>query len=404
MSVKDDFPIFKRRINGHPLVYLDNAATTQKPQVVLDALIDYYTNHNANVHRGNHTLSDEATNLYEAAREAVAKFINADSQEIVFVRNTTEAINLVAYSWGRRNLKAGDTIILTELEHHSNLLPWYILREELGFNIEFVRINQNGQLDLQHYQTLFKGKRVPLVSFGSVSNVLGTVTPVEELVRVAKLNGAVVLVDGAQSVPRFKTSVLKMGADFLAFSAHKMLGPTGIGVLWSHQSLLSKMPPFLSGGSMIDTVSRLEATYADIPQKFEAGTPNVADAVAFIAALKYLNDFGLENVEKVEKELLNYAVGELKKIGGVTGYGWEDLSNKTGVLSFNIKGIHAHDVSTVLDSVGVCVRSGQHCAAPLMKTLGVPATVRASFYLYNDKNDVDQMLVGIKKAKEIFNV
>lgn len=404
MNIKSDFPIFKRQINGHPLVYLDNAATTQKPQVVIDALVDFYSNHNANVHRGNHTLSDEATELYEKARADVANFINASPEEIVFTKNTTEAINLVSNSWGRHNLKAGDTIILTELEHHSNLLPWYALRQELGLNLEFVKIDANGELDFQHYQSLFVDKRVRLVAFASVSNVLGAIAPVKKMAELAKLHGAAVLVDGAQSVPRFSTNVRELGIDFLTFSAHKMLGPTGVGVLWGRQSLLNKMPPFLLGGSMIDVVDRLSATYAPAPHRFEAGTPNIADVSAFSAALKYLTNFGLENVTKIEHELLSLAIVKLKEIGEVTIYGSDNLDHKTGVISFNVAGIHAHDVSTVLDSVGVAVRSGQHCAAPLMKTLGVPATVRASFYLYNEPSDIDQLIAGIKKAKEIFNV
>lgn len=404
MDIKNDFPIFNRQINGRPLVYLDNGATTQKPQVVIDALVDFYSNHNANVHRGNHTLSDEATTKYEETREAVAKFIGADSNEIVFVRNTTEAINLVAYSWGRKNLKAGDTVILTELEHHSNLIPWYILREELGFDLEFVRILPTGQLDLEHYSSLFKSKRVRLVSLASVSNVLGVITPLREIIDLAHLNGALVLIDGAQSVPRLKTDVRGLNADFLAFSAHKMLGPTGVGVLWGKSSLLEKMVPFLAGGSMIDTVNRVDATYATGPQKFEAGTPNIADVVAFKSAIKFLSDFGLDRIEIIERELLTYGLAELDKVPAVTVYGRGDLDHKTGIISFNVSGIHAHDVSTVLDSVGVAVRSGHHCAAPLMKTLGVPATVRASFYLYNEKKDIDQMIVGIKKAKEVFAV
>ena len=404
MSIKSDFPIFNRQINGHNLVYLDSGATTQKPQVVIDALIDYYTNHNANVHRGNHTLSDEATTMYEATREAVANFINADPSEIIFTRNTTESINLVAYTWGRQNLKAGDTVVLTELEHHSNLIPWYLLQKEVGIDLEFLKLDSTGNVDLTQYKEILKTKRVKLVSFMHVSNVLGTILPVQELVTLAKQNGATVLIDGAQSVPRFKTDVKKLGADFLAFSAHKMLGPTGVGVLWAKRSLLDKMPPFLTGGSMIDVVGRSDVTFADVPQKFEAGTPNIADVVAFMSAIEYLEKFGLDNVEKIEKELLVYAVDELKKVPGVILYCCGDLTAKTGVISFNLIGVHAHDVSTVLDSIGVAVRSGQHCAAPLMKTLGVPATVRASFYLYNDTNDVDQLIVGINKAKQIFGV
>lgn len=404
MSIKSDFPIFKRQINGQPLVYLDNAATTQKPQVVIDALVDYYSKHNANVHRGNHTLSDEATELYEQTRRDVADFIGASPEEIIFTKNTTEAINLVAYSWGRQNLKAGDTIILTELEHHSNLLPWYLLRSELGVNLEFVRIDQNGNLDFEHYQSLFTEKRVRLVAVAAVSNVLGAIAPIKAMAEHARQHGAIILVDGAQSVPRFTTNVRELGIDFLAFSAHKMLGPTGVGVLWGRQSLLDRMPPFLLGGSMIDVVDRLDATYAAAPHKFEAGTPNIADVAAFSAALKYLTNFGLDNVTRQEKELLTYCLSELKKIAGITIYGGDNLDHKTGVVSFNLAGIHAHDVSTVLDSVGVAVRSGQHCAAPLMKTLGVPATVRASFYLYNEQSDIDQLIIGLKKAQEIFKV
>ena len=406
MNLKSDFPILKRQINGRDLVYLDNAATTQKPQVIIDALADFYKNHNANVHRGNHTLSDEATTMYEETRQTVAKFINADTEEIIFTKNATESINLVAFAWGRQNLTSGDTVILSELEHHSNLIPWYVLAKEKNLKLEFIKIDNNGRLDLEHYQKLLDTcQNIKLIAVTGASNVLGVITPIDRVTKMAKQKdkNIIVLVDGAQSVPHLKTDVKALGIDFLAFSAHKMLGPTGVGVLWGKKEILDEMPPFLTGGSMINEVGRLEATYADAPQKFEAGTPNIADVVAFKSAIGYLENFGFDKIKTLEEELLTYAVAELQKIDGVTVYGTDDLSNKLGIVSFNLAGVHPHDVSTILDSAGVAVRSGQHCAEPLMKCLGVSSTVRASFYLYNDKNDVDRLIEGVLKVKKVFD-
>jgi len=406
MNPKADFPILSRQINDQPLVYLDNAATTQKPQVVIDALTEFYKNHNANVHRGNHTLSDEATTMYEETRQTVAKFINANVDEVIFTKNATESINLVAYSWGRQSLHEGDTVILSELEHHSNLIPWYVLAKEKNLKLEFIKIDDRGHLNLNHYQNLLDTcKNIKLVAVTAVSNVLGSVVPITQVTQMAKIKNASikVLIDGSQWVPSLKTDIRRFDCDFFVFSAHKMLGPTGVGILWGRKEILDEMSPFLTGGSMIDEVGRLEATYAKTPQKFEAGTPNIADVVAFKSAVDYLNKFGLKNVEKIETELLKYATTELQRIDGVTVYGGEDLTQKLGIVSFNIKDVHPHDVSTILDSVGVAVRSGQHCAEPLMKCLGVSATVRVSFYLYNDKRDVDRLVAGVKKVKEIFS-
>ncbi|MCX6783577.1 MAG: cysteine desulfurase [candidate division WWE3 bacterium] len=405
MSFKDDFPILNTKINGHNLVYLDNAATSQKPRQFIEALTKFYENDNANVHRGNHTLADRATEAYELTRQTVAKFINANPTEIIFTKNTTEAINLVAYAWGRSNLHEGDTIITTELEHHSNLIPWYILAKEKHLNLQFIKVAKSGQLDLNSLDEILKTqKNIKLLALTAVSNVLGTIVPVANIIKMVKekFPSCLVLVDGAQSVPSLKTDVKKLGCDFLAFSAHKMLGPTGVGVLYGRQDLLDVMPPFLTGGSMIDEVVRFEATYAPSPQKFEAGTPNIADVVAFKASLDYLTNSGLDKVEKIEKELADYARQELRKIPNVTVYGDLDATNSLGIVSFNIKGIHPHDVSTLLDQEGVAVRSGHHCAAPLMKILGVPGTVRASFYLYNDLSDVEALIRGVKKAIKVF--
>jgi cysteine desulfurase/selenocysteine lyase len=402
-KIRKDFPILKRKINGKPLVYLDNAATTQKPQQVIDALVDYYTNHNANIHRGIHTLAEEATVMYEKARERIAKFINAkSSKEIIFVRNSTEAINLVAYSWGRASLKSGDEIILSESEHHSNLIPWQLIAKEKDIKLKFISIDPDGYLNLEEYKKLLSS-RTRLVSIVHISNVLGTINPVSEIGKMAHKVGALFLIDGAQSVPRMPIKVSDLECDFLAASAHKMLGPTGIGFLYGKLDLLKSMPPFMGGGDMIREVYLEYSKWNDLPYKFEAGTPNIADAIGFGVAIDYLNTLGMENVFLHEKVLTDYALKRLLEIPQVTIYGPKNTDAKTGVISFSIKGVHPHDVAQILDKEGIAIRSGFHCAMPLHQKLKLPATCRASFYIYNIPSEVDKLVSAIYLAIKTFS-
>jgi len=402
-KIRKDFPILKRKINGKPLIYLDNAATTQKPQQVIDALVDYYTNHNANIHRGIHTLAEEATVMYEKARERIAKFINAkSSKEIIFVRNSTEAINLVAYSWGRASLKSGDEIILSESEHHSNLIPWQLIAKEKDIKLKFISIDPDGYLNLEEYKKLLSS-RTRLVSIVHISNVLGTINPVSEIGKMAHKVGALFLIDGAQSVPRMPIKVSDLECDFLAASAHKMLGPTGIGFLYGKLDLLKSMPPFMGGGDMIREVYLEYSKWNDLPYKFEAGTPNIADAIGFGVAIDYLNTLGMENVFLHEKVLTDYALKRLLEIPQVTIYGPKNTDAKTGVISFSIKGVHPHDVAQILDKEGIAIRSGFHCAMPLHQKLKLPATCRASFYIYNIPSEVDKLVSAIYLAIKTFS-
>lgn len=413
-KIKKDFPILKRLINGKPLVYLDNAATTQKPQAVIDTLVDYYSNHNANIHRGIHTLAEEATSMYEQAREKIAKFIGASStKEIIFVRNSTEAINLVAYSWGRTFLHAGDEIILSESEHHSNLVPWQILVKEKGVKLLFLPVDENGCLNLSYFKKILT-KKVKLVTLVHISNVLGTINPVSEIGKLAHDNGSLFLIDGSQSVPRMATNVVDLECDFLAFTGHKMLGPTGIGVLWAKEELLTSMPPFLGGGDMIKEVYLDHSLWNDLPYKFEAGTPNIADAIGFGAAIDYLTGLGMENVFEHERELTEYALSRLSSVSDLKIFGPKTLraasprsgqaQEKTGVIAFSLKGIHPHDVAQILDLEGIAIRSGFHCAMPLHQKLKIPATCRVSFYIYNTKEDVDKLISGIEKTIKKFKI
>lgn len=404
IKIRKDFPILKRKIHGKPLIYFDNAATTQKPQQVIDALVDYYSNHNANIHRGIHTLAEEATVLHEGAREKIRKFIKAkSSKEIIFVRNSTEAINLVAYSWGRANLKKGDEIIISESEHHSNIIPWQFVAEEKGVKLKFINVDINGNLNLLLLKKLLN-KKTKLVSLVHISNVLGTINPIKEIGKIVHKTGALFLVDGAQSVPRMPTDVTDLGCDFLVASAHKMLGPTGMGFLYARTELLENMPPFMGGGDMIREVYLDHAIWNDIPYKFEAGTPNIADAVAFGAAIDYLTELGMENVFSHEKMLTDYALGKLAKIPHVTIYGPKTSKSKTGVISFSIKGIHPHDVAQILDQEGIAIRSGFHCAMPLHQKLKLPATARASFYIYNTTEEIDRFIQALNKVINTFKV
>ncbi len=403
-KIRDDFPILKRKIHGKTLVYLDNAATTQKPKQVINALIDYYQNHNAKSHRGIHTLGEEATSMHEEAREKIARFIGAKSkEEIIFVRNTSEAINLVAYSWGRNFLKKGDEVILTEEEHHSNIVPWQLIAGEKKIKLKFIPVTKDGLLDINVFKKLLSQK-TKLVSLMHISNVLGTINPVEEVIKLTKQKNPkiLVLIDGAQAVPHMKVNMVKLACDFYAFSGHKMLGPTGIGILYGRKEILKQMPPFMAGGDMIREVYLDHSVWNDLPYKFEAGTPNIAGAIALGVAADYLEKLGLDNIFKHEQDLTDYALAKLTKIRQLTVYGPQTTKNKTGVISFTIKGIHPHDIAQILDCEGIAIRSGFHCAMPLHQKLKIPATCRASFYLYNTREDVDKLVFAIKKTIAMF--
>ena len=415
-SIKKDFPIFNRQINGYTLVYLDSAATSQKPQAVIDSLVDYYQNHNANVHRGIHTLGDESTKMYDSARQTVAEFIGAeDKQELIFVRNTTEAINLVAYAWGRDNIKEGDEILVSEMEHHSNIVPWQQLADRKKAKLKLINVDQDGKLDLQD----FRGKlstRTKIVSIVHVSNFLGTINPIAEISKIIHHSSSIVhhpllLVDGAQAVPHMPVNVKELGCDFYAFSGHKMYGPMGIGCLWGKKKVLEIMSPFLAGGGMINTVDFQNTTFTDLPDKFEAGTPDVVGAVGLAAAVKYLKNIGMENVRKHEIELTEYCYKLLKKFKSpkllnVKLFGPADATNRGGLVAFTLevsgKEVHGHDVAQVLDSQGIAVRSGHHCVMPMHDKLGLAATTRISFGIYNTKEDVDRLIKALGKIQEIF--
>jgi cysteine desulfurase/selenocysteine lyase len=402
--IRAEFPILKREVHpGVPLVYLDSAATSQKPLAVIQAMDEYYRRSNANIHRGIHVLAEEATALYEAARERIARFINAPSaRQVIFTRNTTEAINLVAYTWGRANLNAGDVVILTEMEHHSNLVPWHILAAEKQLRLEFIPVTDEGLLDLQVYRSLLE-LRPRLVAFMHVSNVLGTINPAKEIITLAHQAGAVTLVDGAQSVPHIPVDVQDLGADFLAFSAHKMCGPTGIGALYGRKDLLEAMPPFLGGGDMIKRVHLRSFVPNEIPYKFEAGTPAIAEATGFGAAVDYLSAVGMQAVAQHEREIVSYALERLEEVPGVKLFG-PSADHKGGVASFTLAGIHPHDVSQILDTQGVAIRAGHHCAMPLHEKFGLPATARASFYLYTTKEDIDRLAESLYTVRRVFGI
>jgi len=402
-EIRKDFPILQRETaNGKRVIYLDSTATSQKPIQVIEAMNDYYRHSNANIHRGVHTLAEEATALYEGAREKIAKFINAASpREIIYTRNTTESINLAAYTWARANLKTGDLVILTEMEHHSNLVPWHMLQAERGIELDFIPVLENGLLDLTAYAALLT-RSPKLVSFTHMSNVLGTITPAKEIIRMAHEAGALTLVDGAQSVPHLAVDVQALNADFYAFSAHKMCGPTGIGALYGKSALLEAMPPFLGGGDMIKEVKLRSFRANSLPHKFEAGTPAIAEAIGFGAAVDYLESIGMENIAAHEHEMTEYALERLEEIPGVKVFGPE-AKYKGGVAAFTLTGVHPHDVAQILDGEGIAVRAGHHCAQPLHEKFGIPATSRASFYLYSAKDEVDALVNGLYKVKEMFD-
>lgn len=396
MNIRELFPVLNREVHGKPLVYFDNAATAQKPQVVIDSLTNYYSNFNANIHRGIHTLAEEATAAYEATRVAVQKFINAQfSEEIIFTRGTTESINLVAYTWGRKNINAGDEIIISTMEHHSNIVPWQIICEEKKAILKVIPVSDDGEITIADFKNLLTSK-TKLVAIAHVSNALGTVNPVEEIISLAHNAGALVLVDGAQSSVHLDIDVQKMDCDFFAFSGHKVYGPTGVGVLYGKKKVLEEMPVFMGGGEMIKEVTFEKTTYNELPYKYEAGTPNIADTIALKTALDFVKKTGRERVREHENELLRYATSQLELIPGLQIIG--RAKNKVSLISFVIKNIHPQDIGVLLDNQGIAVRTGHHCTQPLMNRFGIPGTVRASFAMYNTKEEVDLFIKALHKA------
>jgi len=403
-KIRADFPILKRKIGGKPLVYLDSAATSQKPKVVIKAIDRYYREYNANVHRGVHRLNEEATIAFEQSREEFGRFIGAKtSKEIIFVRNATEALNLVVLSWARANLKPGDRVLLTELEHHSNIVPWQMVAREKGLKLDYVRIRDDGVLDWESFEQLIK-ESPRVLSLAHVSNALGTINPVREMAREAHKLGATVVVDAAQSVPHMPVDVADLECDFLAVSGHKMLAPTGIGVLYGRQDLLERMEPVMGGGEMIKEVHLQDVRWNDLPWKFEAGTPNIEGAIGLRAAVDYLSKLGMQNVREHEKDITRYALERLADVKGLVLYGTKEIEKRGAVISFNLGDIHAHDLATVLDTQGIAIRSGYHCAQPLMERLKIPATSRASFYIYNVKREVDVLVRALEKARKMFRI
>lgn len=400
MVIRKDFPILSTMVNNHPLVYLDNAATTQKPQVVLDALIDYYTHYNANVHRGVHHLSQKATIAFEGVRENIRQFINArNAHEIIYTRGTTESINLVASTWGRQNIKAGDEILISEIEHHSNIVPWQMLCEEKQAHLKVIPIHENGTLNMEAYYRMLNN-RVKLLAITHVSNTLGTITPLKEIIEAAHANNTIVLADGAQALSHIKVDVQELDCDFYAFSAHKIYGPMGIGGLYGKEKILEAMPPYQGGGEMIQSVSFEKTTYNELPFKFEAGTPNAGGAIAFGAALDYVKKLGIENIAAYEHELCAYATERLMENGNIRIVG--TAPDKASVISFLIDRIHPFDAGTILDQMGIAVRTGNHCTQPLMEKYGVPGTIRASLAFYNTRAEVDALINGIAKVEQLF--
>ena len=405
-NIRKDFPILKRTVRDNkPLVYLDNASTTQKPNQVIDAITDYYQNHNANIHRAVYALAEESTEAYEAARDKIANFVNVKNrQELIFVRGTTEAINLVAYAWGRPHINEGDIIVTTEYEHHSNIVPWQLLTQEKRAKLEYIGMNDDGELNLDDLDKYLATGKVKLVTFSLMSNVLGTITDAEKIIAKCKAAGVLTLIDGAQAVPHMKVDLDTLGCDFFAFSGHKMLAPTGIGILWVRKSVLQTMSPFHGGGDMIREVHKYETTWNDLPYKFEAGTPNIADVIGFGAAIDYLTKIGMDNVRQHEIELTTYAMEKFTKIPGLQIYGTKDITKRGGVISFNFADVHPHDVADIIDKEGISLRSGHHCAQVLMERLNVAATSRASFYIYNTKEDVDALIDSLNIVAKVFKL
>jgi cysteine desulfurase/selenocysteine lyase len=400
-AIRQDFPILHQQVNGKPLVYLDNSATSQKPLSVIEAMDTYYRQYNANVHRGIYYISEKASEAYETARKKVGRFINARSwREVIFTRNATESINLVAYTWGQANLKAGDVILTSEMEHHANLVPWQQLAARTGVTVKYIPIDERGCLDMPAFDALLTAE-VKLVTITQMSNTLGTLTPIGDIVQKAHAVGALVLLDGAQAVPHMPTDVQAFDCDFLAFSGHKMLGPTGIGVLWGRKEILAEMPPFMTGGDMIKRVTYEYSEWNDLPWKFEAGTPAIAEAIGLGYAVDYLNEIGMHNVRQHEIALTTYALKRLNQVEGIRIYGPHEPTSRGGAIAFTLGDIHPHDVAAVLDREGIAVRAGHHCTMPLHAKLGLQATTRASFYIYNFREEVDRLAEGLDKTREL---
>lgn len=402
-DIRKEFPVLNQEVNGHPLVYLDSAATSQKPKQVLDVIRKYYDFDNSNVHRGVHTLGNRATDSYEGAREKIRNFINANStEEIIYTRGTTTSLNTVASGYGRMNVSEGDEIVITYMEHHSNLIPWQQLAKEKNATLKYIDLEEDGTISLENVEKTITNK-TKIVAITMASNVLGTINPIKEIGEIAHKNGAIIVVDAAQGAPHIKIDVQDLNCDFLAFSGHKMCGPTGIGVLYGKKEHLEKMEPIEFGGEMIDFVNLHDSTWKELPWKFEGGTPNIAGAIGLGAAIDFLNDYGIENIAKHEHELVGYAIEKMSEIDGLTIYGPLDPNKRCGLVTFNLDDVHPHDLATVLDMRGIAIRAGHHCAQPLMKWLGATATARASFYLYNTKEDIDVLVEGLRYAKEYFN-
>jgi cysteine desulfurase / selenocysteine lyase len=402
-EIRAEFPILSREIHGEPLAYLDNGATAQKPLAVIDTLDRYWREHNSNVHRGVHTISEEATSLYEEARHTVASHLGADRREVIFVRNATEALNLVAYSWARTNVSARDRIVVTEMEHHSNVVPWYQVAREKGADLDWAPIDGEGRLDLEALGALLE-RGPKLVCVTHVSNVLGTINPIPEIARMAHDAGALLVVDGAQAAPKLELDMAELGADFYAITSHKMYGPTGAGALFGRRELLEEMPPFMGGGSMIRKVSKELINWADLPAKFEGGTPAIAEAIGFGAAVRWVDQLGLPAIHAAEVELTSYALERIAEVPGLTIFGPPAGDDRGGIVSFAMDGVHAHDVSEILDRHGVAVRAGHHCAQVLMQRLGVPATTRASFAVYNTRDEVDRLIDALLDVRRVFEL
>lgn len=406
-KIKQDFPILKRKLkNGKKLIYLDNAATTQKPKQVIDAICKYYSEYNSNIHRAVYQIAEEATEEYERTRSNIQRFINARyPEEIIFTRNTTESINLIAYTWGKKNIRKGNKIILTEYEHHSNIVPWQMLSNEKGAKINYTDTDENGYLNLESFSKFLNdGEETKLVSLSHMSNVLGTVYPAKEIIKMAHEKKVPVVLDGAQSVPHLHTDVQDLDCDFLAFSAHKMLGPTGVGILYVKKEILEHMPPFITGGDMIKAVHKDNTVFNELPYKFEGGTPNIADVIGFNAAIEYLKRIGMENVRDHEIELIKYLYNSIKDIKGIKIYGPERVIDRGGLVTFNIEGIHPHDCATILNDFGIAIRSGHHCAQVLMEKLDIIASSRASIYIYNTKEEIDIFVDALNHVRRIFKV
>ncbi|MGE5862798.1 MAG: cysteine desulfurase [Nitrososphaerales archaeon] len=405
-KIRKDFPILTRKINGKPFIYFDNAATTQKPLSVINKISDYYSSYNSNIHRAVYDIAEEATDAYELTRKKVCKFINASStDEIIFTRNATEAINLVAYSWGRKNIKNGDVIILSEHEHHSNIVPWQILAKEKNAELKFLKIDETGNLNLNELEFyLNNNNNIKLISLCHMSNALGNIVPIDQIIDMVHGYGIPIFVDGAQSVPHIKTDVTSLDCDFLAFSAHKMLGPTGVGILYTKKNILEEMDPFISGGDMIKEVHKENTSFNDLPYRFEAGTPNIADVIGFSAALDYLNEIGMDNIRSHEIDLTKYALKRMSELKQIKLYGDTNIRNRGGIISFNLGDIHPHDLATILNNHGIAIRSGHHCAQILMEKLDVSATSRASFYIYNTKEEINIFINALGEAIKLFQL